>query len=118
MRNDLLAEVRAENLAKAHAARRGEAMGENLNEQLQVAISRLEAPRAAAIQQRASQIPVTQLRAYVQAVKGRSPTAGIKAFCSECVGWDRAEVRRCTSLACPLWAYRPFQKTKGGNPDA
>lgn len=34
----------------------------------------------------------------------------IKAFCVECVGYDRDAAVRCTAYACPLWAYRPHQK--------
>jgi hypothetical protein len=26
-----------------------------------------------------------------------------------CVGYVRADVRNCSSLACPLYEYRPFQ---------
>jgi len=47
---------------------------------------------------------------YLRAVGGRWPKSAIKAFCLECVGWQRAEVARCTALACPLWAYRPFRR--------
>lgn len=38
-----------------------------------------------------------------------SPRQAIKAMCLVCVGYDRQEVKNCSSYACPLWAYRPFQ---------
>jgi hypothetical protein len=47
---------------------------------------------------------------YLRAAEGTaSPREAIKAFCLECVGYKRVEVRRCTATACPLWAYRPWQ---------
>jgi hypothetical protein len=39
-----------------------------------------------------------------------SPRRAIKAFCLECVGFDRAAVTGCTAFACPLWNFRPFQE--------
>lgn len=39
-----------------------------------------------------------------------SPRGAIKAFCLYCTGYERAEVTNCTSLACPLYPYRPYQK--------
>lgn len=39
-----------------------------------------------------------------------SPRAAIKAFCLECVGFDRAAVTTCTAWACPLWPLRPFKE--------
>ena len=47
-----------------------------------------------------------------------SPRAAIKAFCLACVGYQRAVITDCTSLACPLWPYRPFVKRakKGKSP--
>jgi len=38
-----------------------------------------------------------------------SPRSAIKAFCLECVGFDRSAVAECTAYACPLWRYRPYQ---------
>jgi hypothetical protein len=39
-----------------------------------------------------------------------SPRKAIKAFCLACVGYDRQEIKSCTSWGCPLWKYRPFQE--------
>jgi hypothetical protein len=42
---------------------------------------------------------------------GKAPRSGcIKAFCLECVGFERAAVTESQSFACPLWKVRPFQK--------
>jgi len=41
--------------------------------------------------------------------KRASPKQRIKAFCPECVGFDRAAVTGCTAWACPLWEIRPYQ---------
>jgi len=38
-----------------------------------------------------------------------SPRQAIKSFCHDCVGFDRAAVKECTSFACSLWPYRPYQ---------
>ena len=38
-----------------------------------------------------------------------SPRAAIKAFCHECLGYDRAGIAECTAYACPLWHFRPYQ---------
>jgi len=42
------------------------------------------------------------------------PRQAIKAFCLHCVGYLRAEVRDCTSWACPLHPYRPYQAGEEG----
>jgi hypothetical protein len=44
-----------------------------------------------------------------------SPRQAIKCMCFACLGWEgtpgkrslAAEVKACTSRACPLWRYRP-----------
>jgi len=33
-------------------------------------------------------------------------TSAIRLFCLECMGGSSCEVRVCTDLKCPLWAYR------------
>ena len=48
---------------------------------------------------------------FVAAWAGKcSPRRAIKAQCLECVGFDRQAITDCTGWACPLWAFRPFQK--------
>jgi len=49
---------------------------------------------------------------YDQAVSGRSRAAAVKAICLECVCFQKEEVRLCTSLACPLYPYRPYKLTE------
>lgn len=44
--------------------------------------------------------------------KKAPPRQAIKAFCGECVGYERLAVTECTAYACPLHAYRPYQKKK------
>lgn len=49
-------------------------------------------------------------RIYEKAVEGLSRKAAIHAFCLECTCWQKEEVRKCTALACPLYALRPYQE--------
>ena len=82
-------------------------------------LSVLEGARARLVQERLSEMPKSSMRAYLLAVSGRSLRAAVKAFCAECVCWERDEVRRCTGTDCPLWAVRPFQrKRRKGTDDA
>jgi hypothetical protein len=68
--------------------------------------------RDQAVAKRLAQVPAASKKGYLRAASGKcAPRSAIKAFCLECVGWDRAAVRDCTALACPLWAYRPFRVT-------
>ena len=41
-----------------------------------------------------------------------SPRASLKAFCLECVGFERAAITECTAWTCPLWHLRPYQTTE------
>jgi len=50
-----------------------------------------------------------------RALKGRCGKAGaVKAKCQECVGYEDVSRRvgQCTVWRCPLWRFRPFQKSK------
>jgi hypothetical protein len=72
--------------------------------------------REAAIQKRADAMPPSTQRNYLRATRGEaSPRSAIKAFCLECVGWERDAVAECTGFACPLWAYRPSRRDRGSN---
>jgi hypothetical protein len=55
------------------------------------------------------QAPPSARNVMKRAYSGASRTAGVKAMCLMCVGYVRADVRNCSSLACPLYEYRPFQ---------
>lgn len=100
---------RQESLEKARRARRRNPSGVMTDGSAQNRLARLDPARRASVEKRLSQMPPTCRNNYLKAVSGKSPAAGIKAFCMECVCWDRAEVAGCTSLACPLYAYRPFK---------
>ena len=52
------------------------------------------------------------LKTFKKSYEGRSKQAGIKAFCLECLGFDREAIRNCTAPACPLYEVRPFQGQK------
>jgi hypothetical protein len=38
-----------------------------------------------------------------------SPRQAIKAHCLNCASFDRAEVKDCLVILCPLHKYRPYQ---------
>ena len=61
------------------------------------------------IQKRLNDTPIKYRNIYKKAMAGRNRTAAVKAFCLECMGWQREEVRNCTSVACPLYLYRPYK---------
>ena len=66
-------------------------------------------------QERLSQVKADApscLHTFERAYEGRSKQAGIKAFCLECIGYDRTAIRNCTAPACPLYEVRPFQGQK------
>ena len=56
--------------------------------------------------ERLAQIPTRQRPIFRRAWMGKSRKAAIRAFCLECVGYQSAEVNRCTAPACPLYPYR------------
>ena len=62
------------------------------------------------IKERKAQIPNIHQANYDKAMKGRSLKSATKAFCLECVSWQKEEVRLCTDFACPLHPYRPYKE--------
>jgi hypothetical protein len=104
-------ETRADILAKARDARRTGARNSitMIENAPQNRLSHLDPTRRSFVAKRLADMPKSARNTYLRAMGGRSPRAGIKAFCNECCGWQRAEVARCTALACPLYPYRPFQ---------
>ena len=77
------------------------------------ALSRIEPTRRASIEEMLLEIPISARRNYLRAAVGKAPPRNaIKAFCLQCAGWDRNEIRRCTAVACPLYSYRPFGRSK------
>jgi hypothetical protein len=53
-------------------------------------------------------IPEIYREIYEKAVIGGSKPAAIKAFCLECVCWQKNEIINCTCVTCPLYLVRPF----------
>ena len=45
------------------------------------------------IEKRLNDMPDIYRNNYKKAMKGRNRTAAVKAFCLECVGWQRNEVK-------------------------
>ena len=68
-----------------------------------------EQQRRKRIDKRRADMPKVYRATYDKAMTGKSLRSAINAFCLECVMWQREEVRLCTSVACPLWLYRPYQ---------
>ena len=62
------------------------------------------------IAERRAQMPKIHRANYDKAMNGKSMKAATKAFCLMCVQWQKEEVRLCTSLACPLYPYRPYKE--------
>ena len=54
-------------------------------------------------------MPASCRRGYLLALTGKSRMRAMDIHCLECAGWNRADVARCESVACALWAYRPFR---------
>jgi len=40
-----------------------------------------------------------------------SPRQAIKAQCLHCCWMSEEVIRECTATQCPLWGFRPFQKS-------
>jgi hypothetical protein len=63
----------------------------------------------AKVAQKLADMPSLYRGIYKKAIAGKSKTAAIHAFCLECMGWQRTEVRDCTTSHCPLHAYKPYE---------
>ena len=61
------------------------------------------------VRKRLNQMPESARLTYVKAMSGKSAANGIKAMCSECMGWDKSQIAGCTAQACPLFPYRPYK---------
>ena len=96
--------MRAEKKAPAPDRAKGQLQSDQLKEYL----LNLEKSRAKRIAKRRADMPRAYRHNYDKAMSGRSLKAAVKAFCLECVQWDRNEVKLCPSVACPLYPYRPF----------
>ena len=58
------------------------------------------------IKKRLEEMPSIYRMNYLKAMRGGSKVAALKAFCLECVGWERVEIERCTDLGCPIYPQR------------
>ena len=63
------------------------------------------------IQIKRKAIPKVYRANYDKAMQGNSLRAALKAFCLECMDWQKQEVKLCTSISCPLYPYRPYKNT-------
>ena len=61
------------------------------------------------VEKRLNDIPVLYKNHYKKAMNGKNRASAVKAFCLECMGWQRNEVAKCDAVACPLFLYRPFK---------
>lgn len=43
--------------------------------------------------------------------KSITPKIAIKNFCLNCVGDSKQDIKNCTSTKCPLYVFRPYQKS-------
>lgn len=56
--------------------------------------------------------PVSYRGILTRALAGKcSPRTAIKAQCAECNGFDRDAIANCKAYGCPLWRFRPYQKS-------
>jgi hypothetical protein len=72
----------------------------------------IENHRAERIRKHRADMPKIHRKIYDRAMQGKSLKSAVKSFCLECVCWQKEEVRLCTSLACPLYPYRPYRISK------
>ncbi len=70
------------------------------------------------IAKRRADMPKAYRKNYDKAMIGKSLRAATKAFCLECVVWERVEVRLCPSVSCPLWLYRPYKDGPQNTPES
>jgi len=58
---------------------------------------------------RRKDIPEIYKAHYDKAMAKKGRSHAVKSFCLECMGWQRTEIKSCTSPQCPLFRYRPYQ---------
>ena len=96
-------------MAQAREALRSRRIAHTSAISVQDALEGVSPTRRPPIERRLAEMPESFKRTYLKAVGGRSRPAAVRAFCAECMGYDREGVTECTSLACALWPYRPYQ---------
>jgi hypothetical protein len=67
---------------------------------------------------RLRETPAKYRKTYADVMAGKgSPRRAIRIMCCACMGWEGAgkplvkEIHDCTSHACPLFAFRPGEKS-------
>ncbi|MCP4256636.1 MAG: hypothetical protein GY774_03805 [Planctomycetes bacterium] len=74
----------------------------------------MNSKREVLVAKRRAQMPKQYRPTYDRAMSGKSRKAAMRAFCSECCGWEIREVFLCTDLGCPLYPYRPCSRVSQG----
>jgi hypothetical protein len=59
-----------------------------------------------------------QFHPLIDRIAKGSRAAAMKLQCLQCVGFERAGVRDCGGKTCPLYLYRPYQKSDDDEPEA
>jgi len=72
----------------------------------------------ARILERRRQTPKAYRGIYDRAIRGKSRTAAVHAFCLECCGYQINEVYSCPAKECPLWPYRPTARVPHKQPES
>jgi hypothetical protein len=54
-----------------------------------------------------SDIPKKYQRLYQRAMEGKSRKTAMRAACLRCCNWRESDVRRCSDVECPLYAFKP-----------
>tara|TARA_Y100000310_G_scaffold308553_1_gene351769 strand:+ start:3735 stop:4328 length:594 start_codon:yes stop_codon:yes gene_type:complete len=63
-----------------------------------------------AFERLAEKVP-ERFQPVVDKMRNGSRTAAVKLKCLDCCAYQVAEVKFCTCVACPLWAFRPYKST-------
>ena len=75
---------------------------------------RIDAERARVLEDVSKYLPSARSH-FEAAFAGKSRKAAVTAFCVQCMGYDRDEVRNCTAPACPLYPHRPYTTKRKPN---
>lgn len=68
--------------------------------------AKIDAKRA----KRLATVPMSHRKLFERSWTGKPSRKGaVKAFCLECIGFERQAITECTAYACPLWRFRPYQ---------
>lgn len=113
LQNDSVGVAQAQKGRKGmdHAAIKAKSGPERRMRRIKAALAAMPEKRRLKIEKRAKDCPPSMRTQYLELACGiGTKSVAIKAFCRECVGYDRASVTDCTALACALWPFRPYQE--------